>query len=51
MDYMHPIADENGPRMSGSPGFRRAADAAVAAFKAAGIEKVEIEPWGIFDRG
>ena len=42
MDYMHLIADENGPRMSGSPGYRRAAEAAVAAFKAAGIDKAEI---------
>ena len=23
MDYMHLIADENGPRMSGSPAYRR----------------------------
>jgi hypothetical protein len=51
MDYMHLIADENGPRMSGSPGYRRAAEAAVAAFKAAGIEKAEIEPSGHFGRG
>jgi len=51
MDYMHLIADENGPRMSGSPAYRRAAEAAVAAFKAAGIEKAEIEPSGHFGRG
>ena len=51
MDYMHLIADENGPRVSGSPGYRRAAEAAVAAFQAAGIDKAEIEPWGHFGRG
>jgi carboxypeptidase Q len=51
MDYMHILADENGPRMSGSPGYRQAADKAVAAFKAAGIEKANLEPWGIFGRG
>lgn len=52
MDYMHLIADENGPRMSGSlGGYRRAAVAAVAAFRAAGIEKAAIEPSGHFGRG
>ncbi|MBW2715440.1 MAG: hypothetical protein JRD03_05155, partial [Deltaproteobacteria bacterium] len=51
MDYIHLIADENGPRMSGSPAYRRAADAAVAAFRAAGIEKAAIEPSGHFGRG
>jgi hypothetical protein len=30
MDYLHVLADENGPRVSGSPGYRRAAEAAVA---------------------
>ena len=51
MDYMHLLADENGPRMSGSPGYRRAAESAVGAFKEAGIGKTEIEPWGEYGRG
>jgi len=51
MDYMHLIADVNGPRVSGSPGYRRAASAAVDAFKAAGIERANTESWGSFGRG
>ena len=51
MDYMHLIADRNGPRMSGSPGYRRAAEAALDAFRDAGIERAEIESWGPFGRG
>lgn len=51
MDYMSLIADENGPRISGSPGYRRAAEKAVAAFEAAGIEKAGLEVWGSFGRG
>jgi carboxypeptidase Q len=51
MDYMSLIADENGPRMSGSPGYRRAAEKAVAAFKEAGIEDAGLEVWGTLGRG
>lgn len=51
MDYMTIIADANGPRMSGSPGYRRAAENAVAAFKEAGIEAAGLEAWGNFGRG
>ena len=51
MDYMHILADENGPRMSDSTGYRQAADKAVAAFKAAGIEKANLESWSVFGRG
>lgn len=51
MDYMNLIADENGPRMSGSPGYRRAAENAVKAFKAAGIKNAALEVWGTFGRG
>ena len=51
MDYIHLIADENGPRMAGSPGYLRAANKAVEAFKEAGIVQAEIESWGIAGRG
>ena len=51
MDYMNLIADENGPRMTGSPGYRQAAAKAVEAFRAAGIEKAGLEQWGTFGRG
>ena len=51
MDYMHIIADENGPRLSGSPGYTRAAQLAVKAFKDDGITRASLEPWGVFGRG
>jgi len=51
MDYLSLIADENGPRMTGSPGYRRAADKALAAFKEAAIDKAMLEVWGTFGRG
>jgi hypothetical protein len=51
MDYVHLLADENGARMTGSPGYRRAADHAIAALKAAGIGYAQLEPWGQFGRG
>jgi hypothetical protein len=51
MDYVHLIADENGPRMSGSPGYRRAADKAVTAYREAGIDQAGLESWGTFGRG
>jgi carboxypeptidase Q len=51
MDYMNLIADENGPRMSGSPGYRRAAEGVVEAFREAGIAEAGLESWGTFGRG
>jgi hypothetical protein len=51
MDYMSLIADQNGPRMSGSPGYQRAAEKAVEAFRAAGITDAGLEVWGTFGRG
>jgi hypothetical protein len=51
MDYLHKLADENGPRMSGSPGYTRAARYAVQAFKEAGIADAGLENWGTFGRG
>jgi len=51
MDYMNLLADENGPRLSGSPGYQRAAEKAVAAFESAGIDKAGLESWGTFGRG
>ena len=51
MDYMHLLADENGPRVTGSPGYRQAAEKAIAAYKDAGIDKAGLESWGTFGRG
>jgi carboxypeptidase Q len=51
MDYMHVLADKNGPRVSGSPGYLRAAKTAVKAYNEAGISNAKLEPWGTFGRG
>jgi hypothetical protein len=51
MDYMSLVADQNGPRMTGSPGYRRAAENAVEAFKEVGIKDAGLEVWGAFGRG
>lgn len=51
MDYLHLIADRNGPRVTGSPGYRRAAAAAIDAFHDAGVEQAALETWGTFGRG
>jgi len=51
MDYLYRITDENGPRITGSPGFARAADRAVETFKEAGVPKAGLETWGVFGRG
>lgn len=51
MDYVHLIADENGPRMTGSAGYRRASENALKAYRAAGIKQANLEVWGTFGRG
>ena len=51
MDYLHLIADRNGPRLTGSPGYQAAAETAVGAFKEAGVAHAQLEPWGTFGRG
>jgi carboxypeptidase Q len=50
MDYMHYLADENGPRLAASPEYQRAARWAVAAFQEAGIEDARLEAFGEFGR-
>ena len=46
MDYMHYLADENGPRLAASPGYQRAANWAVAMLRKSGIESARLEPIG-----
>jgi hypothetical protein len=50
MEYLHHLADENGPRLAASPGYRRAAQWAVEAFHGMGIAEARLEPWGRFGR-
>lgn len=51
MDYMHILADKNGPRVTGSPGYRQAAENSIKAMKEFGISNARLEPWGTFGRG
>src|SRR5437899_3042387 len=50
MDYLFRLTDVNGPRLTGSPGFQRAADWAMDQMKANGVERVRLEPWTGFGR-
>src|SRR5712691_6952241 len=48
MDHLFWLTDVNGPRLTGSPGLRTAADWAVRSLKSWGAARAEIEPWGTF---
>ncbi len=50
MDYMHYLADVNGPRLAASPSYQRAARWAVEALRKDGIESARIEEFGDFGR-
>lgn len=50
MEYIHYLADENGPRLAASPEYQRAAHWAVEALKQAGIENAHLEEIGEFGR-
>jgi hypothetical protein len=45
------LTDVIGPRLTGSPGMRRANRWTAETFRAWGLENVVIEPWGEFGRG
>jgi len=50
MDYIFLLTDLNGPRLSGSPGHHKAADAAAKAMRDIGIRDASVVPWGKFGR-
>jgi len=50
MDYMHYLADVNGPRLAASPSYQRAAQWAVETLKEDGIESARLEEFGVFGR-
>ena len=50
MDHLAGLTDLNGPRLTGSPEYRQAADWAVAILKEYGLENVHLERWGPFGR-
>lgn len=45
------LTDVSGPRLSNSPGLKRAQDWAVAELKKWGLQNVKREPWGKFGKG
>ena len=51
MDHLAYLTDVYGPRLSGSPEFRQAADWAVKRLEAMGLTNVHLEKWGPFGRG
>jgi hypothetical protein len=51
MDNLYALTDANGPRVTGSPGFRSAADWAVRQLKSWGLADPRFETWGKFGRG
>jgi carboxypeptidase Q len=50
-DIARHLTDVIGPRLTGSPGMRRANEWAAAQFRSWGLQNVAIEPWGEFGRG
>ena len=51
MDHLYALTDANGPRVTGSPGFKSAADWSVRTLRAWGLEDAKLETWGRFGRG
>jgi len=51
MDIAYHITDVAGPRLSNSPGLKRAQDWAVKYFKEMGLKNVHLEAWGEFGKG
>src|SRR5678816_3864134 len=44
------LTDVSGPRLTNSPGYKRAAEWAVKQLKSWGIENAKLEPWGDFGK-
>ncbi len=51
MDIAFDITDGNGPRLSGSPGLRKAQAWAVKQLKDWGLQNAHLEEWGTFGKG
>ena len=51
MDHMFYLTDVNGPRLTGSPGYKASADWVVSRMKEYGLANVHQEKWGPFGRG
>jgi hypothetical protein len=51
MDFAFQLTDVNGPRLTNSPGYQKAANWAAAEFRKMGLVNVALEPWGEFGKG
>ncbi len=51
MDIAFHLTDVSGPRLTISPGFKRAADYAVSKLKEWGLANAQLDPWGTFGKG
>ncbi len=51
MDIAWNLTDANGPRLTASPGFLKAANYAKQTLEKWGVKNVKIEPWGEFGKG
>ncbi|MEE1946150.1 M20/M25/M40 family metallo-hydrolase [Pedobacter sp. KR3-3] len=51
MDIAYHITDVAGPRLSNSPGLKRAQDWALKYFNEIGLKNVHLEAWGEFGKG
>jgi carboxypeptidase Q len=51
MEYASMLTDVHGPRLTGSPNLRAAAEWARKAMQDAGLAQSHLEPWGPFGRG
>lgn len=51
MEIAHYLTDISGPRLTNSPGYKKASEWAVHTLKDWGLQNVALEPWGDFGPG
>ncbi len=51
MDIAFHLTDVSGPRLTGSPGYMRAANWAIEELTKMGLTNAKLEPWGEFGKG
>ncbi|UYQ95040.1 M20/M25/M40 family metallo-hydrolase [Chitinophaga horti] len=51
MDIAFRLTDVSGPRLTNSPGYKRAADYATKQLTQWGLQNARLEPWGEFGKG
>lgn len=51
MDFAFQLTDVNGPRLTNSPGYNKAANWAIKTMKEWGLVNAAMQPWGEFGKG